>query len=78
MLLLQSYAASQALYTFHKVAQFKSFVKVFVPGGSEGGRDSWLRNMTRQNAWLRKVDVTSQMKLFVITYFDILFLIGPQ
>ena len=44
----------------------------------EGGRDSWLRNMTMQNAWLRKVDVTLQMKVFVRTYFEILFLIGPN
>ena len=73
-LLSQSCVASRTQYTEHKVAQFESFVKVFVPGGREGGKeeDGWLRNMTGQNrrsynAWARKVDVTMLMKVFAKT-----------
>ena len=48
--LSKSYVASRTQHIFHEVAQFKSFVKVFVPGGRLGRREgSWLRNMTRQN-----------------------------
>lgn len=36
-LLSQLCVASQAQYIVHKMAQFESFVKVFVPGGREGG-----------------------------------------